>query len=381
MRGGTNQQWRTPLRAAIASLAEGLHEIYEREGRRYFDDPWAVRDAYGEVVATPDRIEQWVRDRVKPAARSSGGTAESPVPSPQSPALSPQSLLEMERGALRIFTSCAWFFDDIGGLEPIEVLRYAARAIELAGPAGSRLEEAFIARLADATSNDPSIGSGRDVYLTMAKPTLGQFARLAGSVAAARAVAADDSRAREASRALDVRASDDSVTIRQHRTGEQATYLVWVTGLPDGNEAGSNEVGAAWSAVLISARLAEPPVDVSLSEMTERQRAVVEDGIRERLVAVAFGDDAPTLDSHHAADVLSNAITGTVAALGQERNRNLTRMNALLDLLEIERLHVPFDAQTTFYETFLGDGAKPPSPEVSALGVRLGFSSTLPTNT
>src|SRR5580765_4149110 len=65
MRGGTNQEWRTPLRDAIASLADGLHEIYGREAARYFDDPWAVRDAYGEVVATPERIESWVARRVK----------------------------------------------------------------------------------------------------------------------------------------------------------------------------------------------------------------------------------------------------------------------------------------------------------------------------
>ena len=376
MRGGTNQEWRTPLRDAIASLADGLHEIYEREATRYFDDPWAVRDAYGEVVAMPEKIQAWVADRVKRAARDEPERAsEARFPVPGSPSsLGPQSLLEMERGALRIFTSCAWFFDDIGGLEPLEVLRYAARAIELAGPAGAQLEEAFIASLADAKSNDPSTGSGRDVYLTMAKPKLGQFARLAGSVAAARAIAANDPRSRAASHALDVRASDGSVTIHQRRTGEEATYSVTVNGLPNGNGAAMNGHGAGWSAALISATLAEPPVDVSLSEMTERQRTVVEDGIRRRLVALAFGDDA-RLDSRSAADVLSGAVMAEVNALGQERSGNPTRLNALLDLLEIERLHVPFDAQTKFYETLLGDGAQAFSPDVAALATRLGFSA------
>jgi hypothetical protein len=374
MRGGTNQEWRTPLRDAIASLADGLHEIYEREAARYFDDPWAIRDAYGEVVATPERIESWVAEHLKSGAGATNARmAESPVPSPE-------SLLEMERGALRIFTSCAWFFDDIGGLEPIEVLRYAARAIELAGPAGVPLEEAFIARLADAKSNDPGIGSGRDVYLTMAKPKLGQFARLAGSVAAARAIAADDPRARAASHALGVRASDGSVTIHQHRTGEEATYSVTVNGLPNGTGAETNGRGEAWSPALISATLAEPAVDVSLSEMTERQRTVVEDGIRQRLVAVAFGDNA-RLGSPTAADVLSDAVIASVNALGRERSGNLTRLNALLDLLEIERLHVPFDAQTKFYEALLGDGAHQLSPEVADLAMRLGFSVPEPTHT
>ncbi len=390
MRGGTNQEWRTPLRDAIASLADGLHEIYEREATRYFDNPWAVRDAYGEVVATPERIEQWVRDRVKPEARRSRGTAESPVPSPQLvpsasegsfPPLSPQSLLEMERGALRIFTSCAWFFDDIGGLEPIEVLRYAARAIELAGGAGAQLEEAFVARLADAKSNDPGIGTGRDVYLTMAKPKIGPFARLAASVATAQAIDGDGQRARATSPALDVRAANGSVTIHQHRTGEQQTYSVTVRGLSSGDGAGSNGSGGAWSPALISASLAEPPIDVLLGEMTERQRTVVEHGVRHRLVTAAFGENAPSLESHRTADILSDAVVTAVSALRDGRNEYLTtRLHALLDLLEIERLHVPFDAQTRFYDTFLAGGVQPRSPEVSDLVRRLGFASPEPTN-
>ena len=380
MRGGTNQEWRTPLRDAIASLAEGLHEIYEREATRYFDDPWAIRDAYGEVVATPEMIESWVAKQVKPSAATTRGIpAESPVPSPQSPP-SPQSLLEMERGALRIFTSCAWFFDDIGGLEPIEVLRYAARAIELAGPAGARLEEAFVARLADAESNDPVIGTGRDVYLRMAKPKLGQFARLAGSVAVARAIAGNEQRPRETSRALDVIADDSSVTIRQHRTGERQSYSVTVTGVPGASGTGSNG-GAAWSPSMIAARLATPPADVSLAEMTERQRTIVEDGIRHWLVTTAFGNNGPALESRATADILSDAVVATVSALRDGSSEHLTtRLHALLDLLEIERLHLPFDAQTRFYDAFLAHGAEPRSPEVSSLALRLGFASTGPTN-
>jgi hypothetical protein len=56
-------------------------------------------------------------------------------------------------------------------------------------------------------------------------------------------------------------------------------------------------------------------------------------------------------------------------------------LNALLDLLEIERLHVPFDAQTKFYEALLGDGAHQLSPEVADLAMRLGFSVPEPTHT
>jgi hypothetical protein len=369
MRGGTNQEWRTPLRDAITELAEGLHQIYEREASRFFDDPWAVRDAYGEVVGTPDRIEAWVESRVRPGNASAAASRRSPLPPPSSPL----PLLEMERGALRIFTSCAWFFDDIGGLEPIEVLRYAARAIELAGPDGEKLEEAFVARLADARSNDPGIGTGRDVYLRMAKPTISQLARLAGSVAAASSVAADDARTRGTSRALDVRLDDGSVTIHQHRTGEQETYAVVVHGVPSSNGDGSNGNGA-WSPSMIAARISSPPIDLGLSDMTERQRMVVEDGVRHRLVAAAFGDTAPYLDVRNTAEVVSNALVAAITTLGHERSDALTRrINALLDLMEIERLNIPFDAQTRFHDAFLSD-SRPLDDELAGIAFRLGFA-------
>ena len=362
MKGGTNQEWRTPLRDAIAALAEGLHAIYEREASRYFGDPWATRDAYGAVVATPEEIGPWVAARLEPSSSPAA-----------SDGMSPQALLEMERGALRIFTSCAWFFDDIGGLEPIEVLRYAARAIELAGPAGEPLERAFLARLADARSNDPALGTGRDVYLTMAKPHIKQFARLAASVAAARAVAPNDTRAAQTGRALDVEANDGTIIVREHRTGVRETFAVSVTGLSAMSGAASSGNGQ-WSPATIAATIAAPPIDVALTEMTERQRAVVEDGIRQRLIETAFGTGAPPLDGHGPADVLPNAVTAAVSALAAAPSADLTnRLRALLDLLELEHLHIPFDAQTRFYESFIA-GRAPLDGELAAIALRLGFA-------
>jgi hypothetical protein len=70
-----------------------------------------------------------------------------------------------------MFTSCGWFFDDIAGIESVIVLRSAARAIELAGPAPeqARLEAGLLERLASAPSNDPAVGSGRELYLQRVK--------------------------------------------------------------------------------------------------------------------------------------------------------------------------------------------------------------------
>jgi hypothetical protein len=89
-----------------------VHGIYEREGRDLPGGPWAFRDAAG----------------------ATGETSR---------------LVDMERGALSAMTSCGWFFDDIAGIEARQVLRYAARAIALAGPESARLEAGFIERLGD----------------------------------------------------------------------------------------------------------------------------------------------------------------------------------------------------------------------------------------
>src|SRR5438094_7801229 len=80
-----------------------------------------------------------------------------------------RELLDLERNALRMFTSCGWFFDDIAGLESVQILRYAARAIELAGADAPRLEAGVLDRLARAEANERGAGTGRAVHLSRVK--------------------------------------------------------------------------------------------------------------------------------------------------------------------------------------------------------------------
>ncbi|HSM60449.1 MAG TPA: DUF3536 domain-containing protein, partial [Longimicrobiales bacterium] len=150
----TQQAWRAVLRKGLEELATSLHEIYEQGASRAFSDPWEVRSAYGEVL---DRGESATRRFLEEHARG---------PLSEARAADLRRLLEMERDALRMFTSCGWFFDDLAGLEPLQVLRYSAHALDLAGARGPALERRLRATLADARSNDPAEGDGARIWDT-----------------------------------------------------------------------------------------------------------------------------------------------------------------------------------------------------------------------
>src|SRR5437016_5774069 len=150
----THQRWRAQLRNALDWLAAELHGVFEREGGTlFFADPWTVRDVYGAVLGAPDdNVTAFIGERLRhPDDRSALARA--------------RELLELERHALRMFTSCGWFFDDIAGLESLIVLRSAARASELAGTDAARRDGGLLERLALAPSNDPAVGTGRELYL------------------------------------------------------------------------------------------------------------------------------------------------------------------------------------------------------------------------
>jgi alpha-amylase/alpha-mannosidase (GH57 family) len=150
--GETSQAWRGPLRAALDWLRDELVAIFGDRGRTLLADPWSARDAYIDLILTPDTIGDFLARTAKhPLGDSEGETAK--------------QLLEMQHHALLMFTSCGWFFDDIAGLEAVQILRYAARAMELArNISASDLEPEFRERLSLAPSNDAQYGDGRGVW-------------------------------------------------------------------------------------------------------------------------------------------------------------------------------------------------------------------------
>ncbi len=217
---GWSQAWRAPLRDALTWLAGELHARWDAHAPPLFTDAGATLDAYGEVAWNDGApVADWVRARLR-----SGNDAS---------LLAGRRLLEQERATLRCFTSCAWFFDDVAGLEPRQVLRYAARAIELADDSGA-LRDGLMLRLAAARSNEPQMGTAADLFRAMCAPAVPPLARVAAGWGASRALDADVDD--HAAPCVDVAEDDDHAVVLTHRrTGERATYRVIVRRGADGD--------------------------------------------------------------------------------------------------------------------------------------------------
>ncbi|MEH1835664.1 MAG: DUF3536 domain-containing protein [Nostoc sp.] len=149
-----HQKWRRPLRNALNWLRDQLTEVYAEHGRQLFRDPWQARDEYIQVMR--DRSAGNV-NRFLARHQTHKLTAAEQVDALR--------LLEMQRHALLMFTSCGWFFEEISRPEGTQILRYAARALELAGEvAGVQLEKGFVKRLGLAPSNVDDFKHGAEIY-------------------------------------------------------------------------------------------------------------------------------------------------------------------------------------------------------------------------
>ena len=119
---GWHQRWREPLRAALDRVRDRLIEVFETGGESFFTDCWAARDAYIELVLdrSPKRITAFLQEH---------GRGGGPVAEPEKTRM--LRLLEMQRHAMLMYTSCAWFFNEVTGIETLQVLQYANRALHL----------------------------------------------------------------------------------------------------------------------------------------------------------------------------------------------------------------------------------------------------------
>jgi hypothetical protein len=150
----TSQEWRTPLFDAMhfvndhanatydrfAPALSADHAVLLRESMRVLNDQTlALKE---EFFARHKIADEHSRDRL-------------------------MMLFEMVRAAQASLTSCAWFFDDFGGLEGRVVLRWAARAVELAALFSASIEPELLERLRDIRSNRRETGDAATLYLSL----------------------------------------------------------------------------------------------------------------------------------------------------------------------------------------------------------------------
>lgn len=164
-----HQRWRTPLREALDWLRDALAPCYEAKAREFLKDPWGARNEYVEVVN--DRSEASVE-------RFFAAQAVRPLPAEErTQAL---KLLEMQRHAMLMYTSCGWFFNDISGIETVQVLQHAGRVLHLARQVvGGAFEPRFLEMLERAPSNVPEHQNGRQVFETLVRPAVVEWENVA----------------------------------------------------------------------------------------------------------------------------------------------------------------------------------------------------------
>jgi len=157
---GWNQAWRAPLRESLDLVRDTLEPLFEAKAAEYLTAPWDARDDYVDVV---------VRRSDETFATFLERHGKRPLSDDETRIV--LRLLEIQRHALTMYTSCGWFFDDLSGIETVQVLSYAARVLRLADNVfAPRLEEKFLDTLSKAHSNIASHGDGRAVFEKFVRP-------------------------------------------------------------------------------------------------------------------------------------------------------------------------------------------------------------------
>jgi alpha-amylase/alpha-mannosidase (GH57 family) len=150
---GWTQGWRGPLRKALDSLRDVLASDFQELGSELFHEPWDARNFYIDLILDRNRSQKeffarHARTSLSAAAQTRG-----------------LMLLEMQRNALLMYTSCGWFFSEVSGIETVQILRYAARAIQLCEELGfSSPRKKFLDMLEQVPSNLSSVGNAGRLF-------------------------------------------------------------------------------------------------------------------------------------------------------------------------------------------------------------------------
>jgi hypothetical protein len=163
-----HQGWRDPLRNSLDWLRDRLIPLFQAEAANTLRDPWQARDDYIKVVLdrSPENLKRFF-------------TRHAHKEFNEEERVSTLKLLELQRHAMLMYTSCGWFFDDLSGIETIQILQYAGRAIQLAREvAGLDMETEFLEHLEKAHSNLPHEGSGRKIFERYVTPAMADLEKV-----------------------------------------------------------------------------------------------------------------------------------------------------------------------------------------------------------
>jgi alpha-amylase/alpha-mannosidase (GH57 family) len=164
----THQRWRAPLREALDWLRDAVDTLYEARAGALLKDPWGARDDYAAVVLerTPARMSEFLERQAR-------------GPLDETARLEALRLLELQRNRMLMYTSCGWFFDELSGLEPVQILRYAALVVQYARElGGGALEDELVRRLGPAPTNVAEMPDGAVVYRRLVRPAVTDLRRV-----------------------------------------------------------------------------------------------------------------------------------------------------------------------------------------------------------
>ena len=159
---GWNQNWRAPLRQSLDWLRDELAPLFEGKARELLRDPWGARNEYISVIL--DRSE---------SSREKFLTENATRELRDEEKVTAFKLMELQRHAMLMYTSCGWFFDEISGIESVQVVQYAARALQLAREIFDKdLEAGFLERFKHVRSNIAENRDGTRIYSKFVKPAM-----------------------------------------------------------------------------------------------------------------------------------------------------------------------------------------------------------------
>jgi hypothetical protein len=150
------------LRQSLDWLRDELASLYETKAKEFLRDPWKARNDYVSVI-----LDRSLQNQNKFFGENATRDLD------ENEKVTVRKLLELQRHAMLMYTSCGWFFDEVSGLESVQVVQYAARALQLAHDIfGKDLEPGFLERFQHAKSNLPSNGDGRTIFNRFVKPAM-----------------------------------------------------------------------------------------------------------------------------------------------------------------------------------------------------------------